>query len=80
VQSVVCSVCEKDAILRFVVCMRGEDGCMPLIGFCNSPLNNKNIDYHFSWFLPVLGFQINHCVYRVIVVLDLCLFNFFMLY
>jgi hypothetical protein len=43
------------------------------VGYCNSPLNNKNIDYHFLWFFPILGFHINHCVNCVIVVLDLIL-------
>jgi hypothetical protein len=43
------------------------------VGYCNSPLNNKNIDYHCPWFFPVLGFHINHCVNCVIVVLGLIL-------
>jgi hypothetical protein len=59
--------------------MRGEDGCMHVISYCNSPLNNKNTDYHCLWFLPILGFHINHCVNCVIVVLGLCLLNLFML-
>jgi hypothetical protein len=44
------------------------------VGYCNSPLNNKNTDYHCPWFFPVLGFHINHCVNCVIVVLGLILF------
>jgi hypothetical protein len=36
------------------------------VGYCNSPLNNKNIDYHCP-------FHINHCVNCVIVVLGLIL-------
>jgi hypothetical protein len=40
------------------------------IGYCNSPLNNKNIDYHCPWFFPTLGFHIYHCVNCVIVVLS----------
>jgi hypothetical protein len=59
--------------------MRGEDGCMPVIGYCNSPLNNKNIDYHFLWFLPILGFHINNYVHCLFVFLGLCFFNLFML-
>jgi hypothetical protein len=42
---------------------------MPEIGYCNSPLNNKNTEYHCPWFFPALGFHINHCVNCVIVVL-----------
>jgi len=35
---------------------RGEDGCMHVIGYCNSPLNNKNIDYHHPMFFYRIGF------------------------
>jgi hypothetical protein len=35
---------------------------MPEIDSCNSPLNNKNTDYHCPWFFPSLGFHINQCV------------------
>jgi hypothetical protein len=41
------------------------------VGYCNSPLNNKNTDYHFPWFFPSLGFHINHFVNCVFVVLGL---------
>jgi hypothetical protein len=41
------------------------------VGYCNSPLNNKNTDYHCPWFFPSLDFHINHCVNCVIVVLGL---------
>jgi hypothetical protein len=44
---------------------------MPKIDYCNSPLNNKNTDYHCPWFFPSLGFHINHCVNCVIFVLGL---------
>jgi hypothetical protein len=35
---------------------RGEDGCMHVIGYCNSPLNNKNIDYHCPVVFSRIGF------------------------
>ena len=40
-------------------------------GYCNSPLNNKNINNHCPWFFPSLGFHINHCVKCMIDVLGL---------
>jgi hypothetical protein len=46
---------------------KGDDGCIPLIGHCNSPLNNKNSDYHCPVVFPILGFHINHRVSCVIV-------------
>jgi len=51
--------------------MRGLDGCMHVIGYCNSPLNNKNTDYHFPVVVSHIGFHINHSVNCVIVVLGL---------
>jgi hypothetical protein len=35
---------------------------MPVIDYCNSPLNNKNIDYHCPMVFRVLVFHVNHCV------------------
>jgi hypothetical protein len=53
---------------------------MSCVGYCNSPLNNKNIDYHFPMFFPVLSFHVNHCVNCVIVnVSDLILILFSLL-
>jgi hypothetical protein len=43
------------------------------VGYCNSPLNNKNTDDHLPWFFPILGFHIKHYVNCVIVVLSLIL-------
>jgi hypothetical protein len=39
---------------------------MHVIGYCNSPLNNTNVDYHCPVVFFVLGFHVNHCVNCVI--------------
>jgi hypothetical protein len=40
-----------------IVCVkRGEDGCMHVIDYCNSPLNNKNINYHCPIVFSRIGF------------------------
>ena len=49
------------------------------VGYCNSPLNNKNIDYHFLWFFPTLGLHINHC-FNCVIVRVLCLVWFSQIY
>jgi hypothetical protein len=41
------------------------------VGYCKSPLNKKDIDYHCMWFSPSLGFHINHCFNCLFVVLGL---------
>jgi len=51
---------------------------MPGIGYCNSLLINKNIDYNFPLLFLILGFNINHCVNCVIVVMS-CGSQFFFL-
>ena len=48
------------------------------IGYCNSPLNNKNTNYHYPMFFSVLGFHANHCVNCGIVVVS-CGSRFFCL-
>jgi hypothetical protein len=49
-------VCEKDAILRSVVCVVMRGWLYACVVYCNSPLNHKNIDYHFSVDFSRIGF------------------------
>jgi hypothetical protein len=46
------------------------------VDYCNSPLNNKNIDYHCPVFFS-LDFHINHCVNCEFVVQFYTLFMFY---
>jgi hypothetical protein len=62
-----------------IVCVkRGEDGCMRVIGYCNSSLNNKNINYHCAMVFLILGFHVNHFVNCGIIVVS-CGSRFFFL-